>query len=98
MSVAMAIAFPASRGQEVRVGVAPGAESEALRQALAPAKDVVVREIPRERQLQALRNGEVHLIVEPGGPPTYRFDPVREESRLARLVVDNVLKHSAGRA
>ena len=97
MSVAMAIAFPASRGQTVRVGVAPGAESEALRHTLAAAKDVVVREIPSERQLQALRNGEVHLIVETGSPPTYRFDPVREESRLARLVVDDVLKHSAGR-
>ena len=97
MSVAMAIAFPASRGQTVRVGVAPGAESEALRRALAAAKDVVVREIPQDRQLQSLRNGEVQLIVEAGSPPTYRFDPVREESRLARLVVDDVLKQSAGR-
>ena len=94
MSVAMAVAFPAGRGQTVRVGVAPGEQSETLRHTLAAAKDIVVRDVPPERQLQSLRNGEVHLIVEAGSPPTYRFDPVRDESRLARLVVDNALKHS----
>ena len=39
----------------------------------------------------------VHVIVVPGTPPTYRFDPSRDESRAARLVVDNVLKRAAGR-
>jgi ABC-type multidrug transport system permease subunit len=98
MSVAMAIAFPASRAQTVRVGVAPGAESAALRQALSSAPDVVVTEIASDKQLRALRNGDVHLIVVAGDPPTYRFDSMREESRLARLVVDGALKSAAGRA
>lgn len=97
MSVAMAIAFPASGNQVVRVGVSPGPESAVLQQSLARAKDVVVREIPAEDQLRALRNGEVHLIVESGSPPIYRFDPMREESRLARFVVDDALKRAAGR-
>ena len=30
-------------------------------------------------------------------PPTYRFDPARDESRVARLVVDDALKRAAGR-
>jgi ABC-type multidrug transport system permease subunit len=98
MSVAMAIAFPASSTQTVRVGVAPGAESAALRQALSSAPDVVVAEIPDGEQLRALRNGDVHLIVVAGNPPTYRFDSTRQESRLARLVVDGALKGAAGRA
>jgi ABC-type multidrug transport system permease subunit len=98
MSVAMAIAFPAGSGQIVRVGVAQGPGSEALRQALAGRDDVVVREVEHDEQMLQLRDGEVHLIVVPGSPPTYRFDPMREESRLARLVVDNVLKRSAGRS
>jgi len=97
MSVAMAIAFPASGAQTVRVGIAPGPGSDALRQALSSAKDVAVKELSADDQLRALRNGEVHLIVEPGDPPTYRFDPMRAESRLARLVVDDVLKAMAGR-
>jgi ABC-type multidrug transport system permease subunit len=37
------------------------------------------------------------VIVVPGHPPTYRFDPSREESRAAKLVVDNTLKRAAGR-
>jgi ABC-type multidrug transport system permease subunit len=97
MSVAMAIAFPASGAQTVRVGIAPGPGSDALRQALSSAKDVVVKELSADDQLRALRNGEVHLIVEPGDPPTYRFDPMRAESRLARRVVDDVLTAVAGR-
>ena len=98
MSVAMAIAFPASAGQTVRVGVAPGLENAALQQMLAGAKDIVVREIPVDDQLRALRDGDVHLIVSAGSPPIYRFDPMRDESRLARLVVDDALKRAAGRA
>jgi ABC-type multidrug transport system permease subunit len=48
-------------------------------------------------ELRQLREGDVHVIVRPGDPPTYRFDPDREESRIARLVVDEVLKRAAGR-
>jgi ABC-type polysaccharide/polyol phosphate export permease len=97
MSVAMAIAFPAGGAQTVRVGIPPGSGADALRQSLSSVKDVVIKEVPAGDQLRALRNGEVHLIVEPGSPPTYRFDPMRDESRLARLVVDDVLQGSSGR-
>jgi ABC-type multidrug transport system permease subunit len=97
MSVAMAIAFPSSAGQTVRVGVSPGPDTANLRQLLASARDIVVREIPAEDQLRSLRDGEVHLIVAVGSPPIYRFDPMREESRLARLVVDEALKRASGR-
>jgi ABC-type multidrug transport system permease subunit len=37
------------------------------------------------------------VVVAPGTPPTYRFDPTRAESRLARLTVDGALKSAAGR-
>ena len=98
MSVAMAIAFPAGGAQTVRVGITPGSEAEALRQSLSSSKDVVVKDVPADDQLRALRNGEVHVIVEPGDPPTYRLDPMRNESGLARLVVDDALKDAAGRS
>jgi ABC-type multidrug transport system permease subunit len=44
-----------------------------------------------------LRDGQVDLLVVPGEPPAYRFDPTRAESRLARLAVDQVLQRSGGR-
>jgi ABC-2 type transport system permease protein len=98
MSVAMAIAFPSRGAQPVRVGVPPGAASEMLRTTLSSAPGVVVREVSEGDELRQLREGDVHVIVRPGDPPTYRFDPDREESRIARLVVDGVLKRAAGRS
>lgn len=98
MSVAMAMAFPSQGSQPVRVGVTPGPASDALRQTLGGKEGVVVREVPADEELRQLREGDVHVIVRPGDPPTYRFDPDRAESRIARLVVDDVIKRAAGRA
>ena len=98
MSVAMAIAFPSRSSQPVRVGVPPGAASEMLRQTLAANPGIVVREIAPDEELRQLREGDVHVIVTPGHPPTYRFDPDREESHIARLVVDEALKRAGGRS
>jgi ABC-2 type transport system permease protein len=98
MSVAMAIAFPSRGSQPARIGVPPGAPSEMLRKTLSSSPGVIVRDVPAEEELRQLREGDVHVIVRPGDPPTYRFDPDREESRIARLVVDDVLKRAAGRS
>src|SRR5688500_13686509 len=97
ISVALAVAFPSAGAREVLAGVAPGQDTAALRAALAAADGVAVREIPADGQQRALREGEVHIVVLPGDPPTYRYDPGREESRVARLVVDDALKRAAGR-
>jgi ABC-type multidrug transport system permease subunit len=96
MAVALAIAFP-GRGAPTLVGLEPGPAFAATRDALAAAPDVTVREIDPADETRALREGEVHLVVVPTTPPTYRFDPTRTESRLARLVVDNALKDASGR-
>jgi ABC-2 type transport system permease protein len=39
----------------------------------------------------------VEVVVVPGDPPTYRFDPSRPESQRARLAVDAALQRAAGR-
>jgi ABC-type multidrug transport system permease subunit len=98
MSVAMAVAFPSQGSQPVRVGVPSGAASETLRKTLSSDPGVVVRDVPAGEELRQLREGDVHVIVQPGDPPTYRFDPDRNESRIARLVVDDVLKRAGGRS
>jgi ABC-type multidrug transport system permease subunit len=45
----------------------------------------------------ALRTGRVSIVVVPGDPPTFVYDPTRPESRLARVVVDDLLQRAAGR-
>jgi ABC-2 type transport system permease protein len=98
MSVTMALAFPGSGGKPAVVGIEPGAHAAAIRDTLAHAPGVTVRDIPAGDEPRALREGEVHLLIVPTEPPVYRFDPARDESRVARLLVDDALKKAAGRS
>jgi ABC-2 type transport system permease protein len=93
----MAFAFPSSGSAPVPVGVRQGAGDEALRAALAASKTITARIVSAEDEEPALRDGEVDIVVVPGTPPAYRFDPARSESRAARLALDDVLKRAAGR-
>jgi ABC-type multidrug transport system permease subunit len=101
MSVALAVAFPGQGSREVRVGIVSGSgdtsSADAIRRALADADGVAVRELTDAEQARALRQGDVHVVVIPTTPPTYRFDPEQDGSRVARLVVDDLLKRAGGR-
>ncbi len=46
---------------------------------------------------RALARSDLQLVVIPGSPITYRFDPTRAESRLARRIVDDALQRAGGR-
>src|SRR5690554_529996 len=87
MALALGIAFRQEREQELVVGVVQEAGSP-IADALRGARNIRVSELTREEAEAALRGGEVMLVVVPGEPPTYRFDPTRPESRTARLLVD----------
>jgi ABC-type multidrug transport system permease subunit len=97
MSVALAVAFPAGGAKPVVVGIGPGPRADAVRGVLGAAPGITVRDVAPRDEARALREGEVHLVVIPTDPPVYRFDPARDESRLARLVIDQALKRAAGR-
>jgi ABC-type multidrug transport system permease subunit len=98
VSLALALAFPSRANREVVVGLHPGAAGESLRSTLSGGRGIKVRDVRPEDERRALREGTVNIVVVPTTPPTYRFDPAREESRLARAVVDEALKRAAGRA
>ena len=97
LSLALAAAFPSGSPGPVFVGLAPSPASDHLRQTLTAVPGIVVRDVTPADELHALREGEVHLVVHPTDPPTYRFDPERDESLTARLLVDDALKRAAGR-
>ncbi len=97
LSVALAIAFPSASVKPVLVGIAPGPQADAVRRALQATDGVEVQDVTADTELHALREGDVHLIVVPTDPPSYKYDTAREESRTARLVVDDALKRAAGR-
>jgi ABC transporter DrrB family efflux protein len=97
MALALGIAFRQERAQDVVVGVVrdPG---NTLATQLEGAKGVKVQAVDAAEAEAVLRRGQVAVVVVPGSPVTYRFDPARPESRTARLVVDDALQRRAGRA
>jgi ABC-2 type transport system permease protein len=97
MAVALAIAFPARTADTVVAGVVRGPESGAVTRALGAAPGVTVRVIDPHEVDRVLQQAAVQLVIEPGSPPRYVFDPARPESRLARRVVDDALQRAAGR-
>lgn len=97
MALGLGVAFRSPANPPVRVGIERAAGGEAVRAKLEETPGFEVREIAPERVQAALRDGDVHIVIAPGDPPVYRFDPARAESRLARLAVDDVLQRADGR-
>jgi ABC-type multidrug transport system permease subunit len=98
LTIALGIAFRSRPPEPVRSAVEAGPGAEAVRAALSPARDVTAEVLEPASAQAALRTGRVSIVVVPGAPPTYRYDPTRPESRLARAVVDDLLQRAAGRA
>jgi ABC-type multidrug transport system permease subunit len=99
MAVTLSLAFPSTSDRPIPVAIEQGGDDGAgVRQALEASGGFTISDVPAERVIPTLRDGDVHLVVRPGNPPTYRFDPTRAESRLARVAVDEALKRQAGRA
>jgi len=98
LAIGLGVAFPSRADQPVPIGLVEGPGQEATRAALNASPSVRLRMIDRATADIALRDGVVQLVVIPGVPPTYRFDPTRAESRLARLLADEALQRAAGRA
>ncbi len=97
LAFALGLAFSGSGEPEIHVGLIPGQGDARAREALLSVPGLVVHDLSPEAADRALRDGEVALVVRPGSPPEYRFDPVREESRLARFAVDDALQRAEGR-
>ncbi|MEP7226971.1 MAG: ABC transporter permease [Gemmatimonadales bacterium] len=70
-----------------------------LADALRAAGELQVSVLSDSAAAEALRTGEVALVVAPapGGKVEYRYDDTRPESRIARLLVDDALQRAAGR-
>ena len=99
LSIVLGIAFRNRDPEPVVVAVEVSARAEHARAILAAAPDVKVTIAPADEAVAALRTGKVSLVVVANDAGyTYRFDPTRPESRLARAVTDDALQRGEGRA
>jgi len=101
LSIALGLAFRNQKPEPVPAAVEAGPRAEHVREILAKSSDVSISVLPPDAANLALRTGKIHLVVvppaAPGGTVTYRFDPTRPDSRLARTLVDDALQRGEGR-
>ncbi|HYO15595.1 MAG TPA: ABC transporter permease [Thermoanaerobaculia bacterium] len=98
LSIVLGFAFRERPPDRIPVGVVAGPGAERTLASLERSPGLLPRPYAAAEGREALRTGKVSLLVEPGPPVTFRFDPTRPESRIARLEADDALQRAAGRA
>jgi len=96
LALGLGIAFRDAPPEPVRVAVVAEAEAEGYAARLGASAEVSPTVMPADAAMDALRRGEVALVLEPGDPVLLRYDPTRPEGRTARAVVDAALQEAAG--
>ena len=96
MTCALGLAFRSRSEPPAVIGIASGAAGDAIAATLAKSGGVDVKRFAPADLDRALARSDVQLVVVPNSPITYRFDPARAESRLARRVVDEARQRARG--
>ncbi|HEX7050539.1 MAG TPA: ABC transporter permease [Longimicrobiales bacterium] len=98
MALGLGIAFGGEGAERIAIGIEAGSGAQALAAELRSAPRLDVRVVEAAVGRDALRHGDIALMIVPGDTGvTYRYDPTRPESRLARLEADDALQRAAGR-
>jgi len=100
LALGLGIAFRNKPEGAVSVAIVQGAESaQTLLQKSPQANQFKVQVLDAEAARQGFRLGKFDVAIEPGpnGTFTYRYDPARPESVLARAEVNDALQSAAGR-
>ena len=87
LSIALGIAFRNRPPEPVAIA----AESAELSAQLSGDRGIRVQVLDEIAAQRALKTAKVDLVVAPGPPIAYLFDPTRPESRLARALADAAL-------
>lgn len=96
LAVVLGIAFSNPTSEAVPVVVEQGTSAMTFAEALETEPEIDVTIMDSLDASEALRKGEVALVVSGESAPVFRFDPTRSESRTARLLVDRALQGAAG--
>jgi ABC-2 type transport system permease protein len=98
LSIVLGLAFRSRGPEPVFVAVEAGERAGHVEELLAKSNDVQVKVLAKDDAHAALRTGKVSLVIVPSETGyTYRFDPTRPESRLARALTDDALQRGEGR-
>lgn len=100
LTAGLGLAFRSRPAERTPVAiVARNTADSSLAARLAADDGLQVRPLTDSAAAQALRTGDVALVVAPGsGAVEYRYDPERPDAREARLRVDQLVQRAAGRS
>lgn len=97
MGLALGFAFREKPPEKIPVGIESGSLAPAALDSVSKDPDIAVQEFGDEAAARrALTFGKIALLVEPGNPLRYRYDPTRPEARTARLALDHAVQRAAG--
>src|SRR5581483_9980650 len=101
LALGLGIAFRNKPGDAVAVAIVQGGgaqEAQSLLQKSPQQNLFKIRVLDAEAAHQGFRLGKFDVVVEPDGKGsfTYRFDPARPESVLARAEVNDAVQSAAG--
>jgi len=97
LAIGLGIAFRNQSAERIYVDVQQDNGASAIAAQLEGHPGLIVGIHPSGECRNRLRLGKASIVVIPGNPATYLFDPTRAESLLARQRVDDVLQRAAGR-
>ncbi len=97
LAVALGIAFRGERPGPIPAVVVDVPGASKIARSLQGNTGIRVEILSRAEADHRLRTGRAAILVVPGDPLFYRYDPTRPDGRLARDRVDNVLQRAAGR-
>jgi len=106
LAFALGIAFRNQAPEKIRIAVeASTPEAGRVKDWLARSPDLQVQKLSPDEAEQALRTGKVDLVVRSvpgpavsGSTFSFRFDPTRPQSRIARFTAADALERGLGRA
>jgi len=97
LAVGLGLAFRNRPVEKVYVDVELHELAPAVLMTLQQSPEVVAGIRPAGECRDRLRLGKIALVVIPGDPYTFLYDPTRPESALARRKIDDLLQQAAGR-
>jgi ABC-2 type transport system permease protein len=96
MSLGLGLAFRETGADPVPVAVERGSVAERWIPALRANRELKVQVLDGPAAAEGLRKGTVGVVLAGRTALEYRFDPVRPESRVARLLTDATVHAAAG--
>jgi ABC-2 type transport system permease protein len=97
LAIGLGIAFRNHPQDKIYVDIEQHSAAQQLKIKLDSLGDFVVEIRSHEECADRLRLGKTSIFLIPGATYTYRYDPTRPESALARTRLDDALQRAAGR-